>query len=120
MTDKPIIVDGVDVSKCYRYSRKTGYCEGAFKLEELPLCENFDCDYKRCKLAEQNAQDIYDMFKACLQSLEIARKQLSDEQQKLYQIGKICEEWKANDSTNAGVQLMIGEIINIIGGKTNE
>lgn len=58
MNNKPIIIDGVDVSKCYRYSKKTGYCEGAFKPEELPFCENFDCDYKRCKQAEQKLGSI--------------------------------------------------------------
>ena len=58
MSSKPIIVDGVDVSKCYRYSKKTGYCEGAFKPEELPFCENFDCDYKCYKRAVQKLESI--------------------------------------------------------------
>lgn len=55
---KEIIIDGVDVSKCYRYQKKTGYCEGAFKPEELPFCENFDCDFKQCKRAEQKLEKI--------------------------------------------------------------
>lgn len=60
------------------------------------------------------------MFKACMQSLEIARKQLSDEQQKVYQIGKICEKYSVNYIINAGVQLMVNEIMDIIGDRTNE
>lgn len=59
MTDKKeIIIDGVDVSKCYRFSRKTGYCEGAFKPEELPFCENFDCYFKQRKRKEQECEEL--------------------------------------------------------------
>lgn len=121
MTDKPTIIDGVDVSQCKIYSsERVGYC-GWY----VP-CEGRSCFFKieqalsQLKQSEQNAQDTYDMFKACIQSLEIARKQLSDEQQKVYQIGKICEEYSVNYVTNTGVQLMINKITDIIGDKTNE
>lgn len=127
MVDKPIIINNVNTNECkYKYkllgSDEYGcYAEGERGVgirfcKDVPLK---NCYYRQCKQAEQSAQDTYDMFKACIQSLEIARKQLSDEQQKTYQIGKICEEWRINDSTNAGVQLMIGEIIDIIGDKTD-
>ena len=79
-----------------------------------------NCYYKQHKQSEQNAQDTYDMFKACMQSLEVARKQLSDEQQKVYQIGKICEKYSVNYVTNTGLQLMANEITDIIRDKTNE
>lgn len=128
MTNKPIITNDVNTNECeYKYqllgSNEYGcYAEGERGVgirfcKDVPLK---NCYYRQCKQAEQNAQDTYDMFKACMQSLEIARKQLLYEQQKVYQIGKICEEWKINYSTNAGVQLMIEEIVNIIGGKTDE
>ena len=53
-----IIIDGVDVSKCYRYQKKTGYCKGAFKPEELPFCENFDCEFKRLARKTQECEGL--------------------------------------------------------------
>lgn len=58
MTDKEIIIDGVNVSKCYRYQKKTGYCKGAFKPEELPFCENFDCEFKRLARKTQECEEL--------------------------------------------------------------
>lgn len=55
---KEIIIDSVDVSKCYRYQKKTGYCEGAFKPEELPFCENFDCDFKKLARAKEEIAEL--------------------------------------------------------------
>ena len=69
MTDKEkIIIDGVDVSKCYRYQKKTGYCKGAFKPEELPFCENFDCEFK--KLARKT-QECEELKKQLMQKSEV-------------------------------------------------
>ena len=58
MRDKQIMIDGVDVSKCYRYQKKTGYCKGAFKPEELPFCENFDCEFKRLARKTQECETL--------------------------------------------------------------
>ena len=66
MKNKEIIIDGVDVSKCCRFARKTGYCEGAFKPEELPFCESFDCDFKRLKHKERECYN----YKQALDKIE--------------------------------------------------
>lgn len=58
MEHKPIYLDGVDVSKCYRYQKKTGYCKGAFKPEELPFCENFDCEFKQLARKTQECEEL--------------------------------------------------------------
>ena len=68
MENKKIYVDGVDVSKCYRYQKKTGYCKGAFKPEELPFCENFDCEFK--KLARKT-QECEELKKQLMQKSEV-------------------------------------------------
>ena len=60
MEHKPIYLDGVDVSKCYRYQKKTGYCKGAFKPEELPFCENFDCEFKQLARKTQECEKLED------------------------------------------------------------
>ena len=87
MTDKEkIIIDGVDVSKCYRYQKKTGYCKGAFKPEELPFCENFDCLFKQlarktqeCEKLKEENQELRNslsgslMFRFTSQDKEVAR-----------------------------------------------
>lgn len=112
MTDKKKII-----RPCEFFSICEAACGGTY--EDIEICSCYEI-FKQLKQSEQNAQDTYDMFKACIQSLEIARKQLSDEQQKVYQIGKICEEYSVNYVTNTGVQLMINKITDIIGDKTNE
>lgn len=128
MTNKPTNTNNINTNKCkYKYQLLGTNEYGCYAESERGVCIRLcrdvpfkGCYYRQRKQSEQNAQDTYDMFKACMQSLKIARKQLSDEQQKVYQISKICEEWRINDSTNAGVQLMVNEITDIIGDKTNE
>ena len=83
---KEIIIDSVDVSKCYRYQKKTGYCEGAFKPEELPFCENFDCDFKQLKRKEQKLEKIKD----------------------------ICNTYQMEYIVNNGVNLLTTKILQII------
>lgn len=128
MTDKPINTNDINTNKCkYKYQLLGTNEYGCYAENErgvcIRLCKDVplkSCYYRHYKQSEKNAQDTYDMFKACMQSLEIARKQLSDEQQKVYQIGKICEKYSVNYVTNAGVRLMVNEIMDIIGGKTDE
>ena len=81
MEHKPIYLDGVDVSKCYRYQKKTGYCKGAFKPEELPFCENFDCEFKKLarktQECEQKDERIIELTKEAL-SLKQECEELED------------------------------------------
>ena len=128
MTNKPTNTNNINTDECrYKYELLGTNEYGCYAESEKGVCIRLcrdvplkGCYYRQLKRAEQNAQDTYDMFKACMQSLEIARKQLSDEQQKVCQIGKICEKYSVNYITNAGVQLMVNEIENIIGSKTDE
>ena len=128
MADKPISANNINTNECnYKYQLLGTNEYGCYAESErgvcIRLCRDIPlkgCYYRQLKQSEQNAQDTYDIYKACMQSLEIARKQLSDEQQKVYQIGKICKEYSANYVTNAGVQLMINKIMDIIGDKTDE
>lgn len=53
MTDKQIIIDGVDVSGCCHYNKKTGICSNGFRVDEIPYCNCFTCNYKRWKVAEK-------------------------------------------------------------------
>lgn len=85
MKNKEIIIDGVDVSKCYRFARKTGYCEGAFRPEELPFCESFDCDFKRLKRKERECnnykqarreKEVLELISQGFSNSEIAEKLL--------------------------------------------
>ena len=127
MTDKPTSANNINTNeRKYKYQllgiNEYGCCAESERCVCIRLCRDVPlkgCYYRQLKQAEQNAQDTYDMFKACMQSLEIARKQLSDEQQKVYKIGKICEEYSVNYIVNAGVQLMVNKITDIIGDKTN-
>lgn len=48
MTDKPIIIDGVDVSKCNHYCNKLGYCNSAefLKFDDEPIKTHYYCEEK--------------------------------------------------------------------------
>lgn len=52
MTSK-IIIDGVDVSGCRNYDKKTHTCRTGYRTDEISYCQIFTCDYKRWKQVEQ-------------------------------------------------------------------
>ena len=110
MTDKQIIIDGVDVSGC---SDISGHVNDFGEYECLCRCifgdgsddygvighemckDNPNCHYKNwqrkeqeCEKAKQNAQDTYDLWQALIESFNI----LQGEKIKLEQE---CEELKA-------------------------
>ena len=120
MTDKQIIIDGVDVSGCVNLRLEANTAETSYynacsiglwqrwysNLE--PSCQmschcknNKDCYYKKwqrkeqeCEKAKQNAHDTYELYKALMESFNI----LQGEKIKLEQE---CEELKkANDEKN--------------------
>lgn len=74
MTDKQIIIDGVDVSGCTQYDPdEVLNCNDYCLCKELP-----DCYYKlwkrkeqECEKAKQNAQDTYDLWQALIESFNI-------------------------------------------------
>lgn len=82
MTDKPTSTNNVDTNECkYKYQLLCSDKYGCYAESEKGVCIRLyrdvplkGCYYRQLKQTEQNAQDIYDMFKACMQSLEIARK----------------------------------------------
>lgn len=114
MQDKPTSTNDINTNGCrYKYQVLGTNEYGCYAESEkgvcITLCKDIplkSCYYRQLKQSEQKAQDTYDMFKACMQSLEIARKQLSDEQQKVYRIHQIYKKYSANYITNAGIKLM--------------
>ena len=92
MTDKEkIIIDGVDVSKCYRYQKKTGYCKGAFKPEELPFCENFDCEFKKLARKTQECESLKEEIEVLKDNFDTATRDCNELIEELKQE---CEELK--------------------------
>ena len=100
---KPIIVSGVDVSKC-EFLTKTRHCRAHMSIMGIDTnkCKCFpNCYFKQltqekreCEKAKQNAQDTYDLWQALIESFNI----LQGEKIKLEQE---CESWKkANDDKN--------------------
>jgi hypothetical protein len=67
MTDKQIIIDGVDVSGCKYYVENNGIeAQGCYELTDLCECNNENefcdnnpnCYYKQLKRAEQKLKEI--------------------------------------------------------------
>lgn len=100
MTDKEqIMIDGVDVSKCYRYQKKTGYCEGAFKPEELPFCENFDCEFKQLARSTQRIKDLEERIINHSDEIEEYCRRLADKDKECEELKKELRELKLKHTT---------------------
>ena len=61
MTDKQIIIDGVDVSGCEHYKNRT--CIADYCLTDMPFSEakcelNSNCYYKQLKRKEQECEEL--------------------------------------------------------------
>lgn len=61
MTDKEIIIDGIDVSGCIHYKNKS--CIADYCLTDMPFSEakcelNPNCYYKQLKRKEQECEDL--------------------------------------------------------------
>ena len=73
MTDKQIIIDGVDISKCKHYDEVFNYCDQSY-LGEGGLLKNTknpkrcecspNCYYKQLKRKEQECDKLYIQLKA--------------------------------------------------------
>lgn len=67
MTDKQIIIDGCDVSKCEFYNKDDKTCRevnGNYDTDicEFDKCENSNCVYKQLKRKEQELKKICKAF----------------------------------------------------------
>ena len=63
MTDKQIIIDGVDVSGCEYYNKEDKTCRevnGNYDTDicEFDKCENSNCHYKNWKCKEQEYEEL--------------------------------------------------------------
>ena len=92
MTDKQIIIDGVDVSQCEKYEHEIVRCNAT--LKNMCFCggrctdkKNADCYFKQLKQAEQ----------------------------KLENIKEICNMYQMEYIVNNGVKLLTTKILQIIG-----
>lgn len=145
MTDKTII-NKLDVSKCEFFTptevtvlgggfETQIYCgqvnefsDDAFTKNAPNLhCErNPNCNFKQLKRAEQNAKDTYEMWQACIESLNIARQELSNAEQKLEKIKEMCLQREPIENVNTlhdakydGMYLMSRKVLQIIERKGN-
>ena len=109
MTDKQLIIDGVDVSEC-------NFCE--WKSSDIPqcrirlasfesTCKGYNCHYKQLKLKEQKYEElkkeleaVYDDCKGCLTCNEalynanLYAKEYKKLKQTLAEIKEIAEPYK--------------------------
>ena len=104
MTDKQIIIDGVNVSECEYYNKDDKTCReinGNYDTDicEFDKCENYNCYYKQLQREKQNSQEAIDAsireFNRA-EELKTLLKRKEQEYNKLKQalakIKKICSE----------------------------
>ena len=97
MTDKQIIIDGVDVSGCEYYNKDDKTCRevnGNYDTDicEFDKCENSNCYYKQLKRKEQECEKL----KEAIDGLLKIQYQLADSctkyEQTLTEIKEIAED----------------------------
>ena len=91
MTDKQIIIDGVDVSGCEKYKHEIVRCNAT--LKNMCFCGG------RC--TDKKNADFY-------------FKQLKRKKQKLENIKGICNEYQKEYILNIGVEILTNKILQII------
>lgn len=133
MTDKQIIIDGIDVSGCRYLFDDTSYKRSktscSITLKDCKYLGN-NCYYKQLKRKEKecSTSNKYAIgFARKCQRLELDIFHLKDEnnklkrkEQKLEKIKEISKEYKVEYTVNNGVQLLTNKVIEIIEGKENE
>ena len=90
MSDKPIIIDSVDVSKCPAMDTYN-----IFGIEDKPCC--------------------YKFHEYCSAIPNCYFKQLKQTEQKLENIKEICNMYQMEYIVNNGVKLLTNKILQIIG-----
>lgn len=105
MTDKEIIINGIDVSGCGYYYEIDGQCNifGMGKSGEDTFCryctDNPNCYYKKLKQLEQeNAElkaymDVNEDFKTAWEELKAENERLKEENYQLQKDCQICENF---------------------------
>ena len=108
MTDKEIIIDGVDVSECDRYIANDGYMgiyktpvfKGDCKLSHIGKCQGSECLFKRFKYKEQECEELKRQLNskfgvsvvALIDSRARARITASIYKQALDNVEKMCKD----------------------------
>ena len=98
MTDKQIIIDGVDVSGCKKYEHEIVRCNAT--LKNMCFCggrctdvKNANCYFKQLKRKEQECNKL---------------------KQTIAEIKEICNEYQKEYILNIGVEILTNKILQII------
>ena len=128
MTDKPIIIDGVDVSECKYFDCDSKECKSeyyvryGYEITEYDSCrENTNCYFKQLKRKEQECEelksDLTDLSKiiGCKNGTILTfKEQLDKLKQTLTEIKEICNEYQKEYILNIGVEILTNKILQII------
>ena len=120
MTDKQIIIDGVDVIECPAMNTYN-----IFGIEDKPCCYKFheycstipNCYFKKLKREKQNSQEAIDTAIKEFNRAEELKTLLKRKEQKLENIKEICNEYQKEYILNIGVEILTNEISQIIKGE---
>ena len=93
MTDKQIIIDGVDVSGCIVFNNKWGtpLCDPTEDIREAVHCsDNPNCLYKKYKRKEQECEELKN-------TVDYLRREFKKQKQINHAISKSCENLNCKD-----------------------
>ena len=134
MTDKQIIIDGADVSKCkyfdcnYKECKAEYYVRHGYEIVKYDSCrENPNCYYKQLKRKEQECERLKEEVSLLkesnskLQQIEDVNslekcylQQLDKLKQTIAEIKEICNEYQKEYILNIGVEILTNKILQII------
>ena len=104
MTDKQIIIDGVDVSGCEHLYKEidclahidfSECCEGY--NPSYGYCPNTDCYYKQLKAKEQECEELKEDEKSLLNVIDHLQKQKNEWEEKYNDLGQDFDQLKAKN-----------------------
>ena len=124
MTDKPIIIDGVQVQDCCYFDYENDGYEDSCYIHQNE-CSAQNCYFKQLKRKEQECEELDEELndltrdiKTRLKVEKIKLDQLKAENEKLEQtlaeIKEICNEYQKEYILNIGVEILSNKILQII------
>ena len=120
MTDKQIIIDGVDISKCKHYDEVFNYCDQSY-LGEGGLLKNTknpkrcecspNCYYKQLKRKEQECELLKEDERYLLNVIDHLQKQKNEWEEKYNDLGQDFDQLKAENEKLKQTLTEIKEIV---------
>ena len=107
MTDKQIIIDGVDIKDCKRRIGKDNFC----RYYKRPCAENnYNCIWKKYLRKEQECEELKEYEKSLLNVIDDLQKTKNEWQEKYNDLGQDFDQLKRQHESDKGLITSTGKM----------